>query len=255
MNDISHHTEIAELLGAYALDAVDEHERALVEGHLESCDECSLEVDEHLGVAAMLADTGAPPPVALWSRIEAGIATAESNGARVVPLAPRRNRVIPLAAAAAAAVLVGLVGVQTVRLGSAQSELAAAEGRVQQLELALATGSLEEIAGRLEGNPEVTTVSLGADDGTASGTILLLPDGTGLLAEHELEPLPSDRTYQLWAIQDGRVISAGLLGRDPGVVAFHIDPDLLEGLVITEEVAGGVAVSEQPPLAAWLPGA
>lgn len=253
MNDIKH-TDIAELLGAYALDAVDDRERALVEAHLDECDECRWEVDEHLGVAAMLGDTGSAPPIALWNRIEAGIATAESEGGRVVPLAPRRSRMVPLAAAAAAAVLVGLVGVQTARLGSTQAELAASEGRVQQLELALASGSLDAIAEQLAGDPGVTTVALGADDGSASGTVLLLPDGTGLLADHDLAPLPADRTYQLWAIQDGRVISAGLLGSDPGVVAFHIDPALLEGLVITEEVAGGVAVSEQPPLAAWLPG-
>lgn len=251
MNDTTH-SHISELLGAYALDAVDPDERLAVERHLPTCEECRAEVDGHLAVAALLADGGAAPSTALWGRIEAGITAAEAGEARVVPLPRRRSRVAPVAVAAAAALLVGLVGVQTARVGSLQTQLTAAEGRVEQLELAIASGTLETFAGELRDDPDLTRVALGAEDGAVSGTVILLPDGTGLLTDHELAPLPGDRTYQLWAIQDGRVISAGLLGSDPGVVAFHVDLERLDGLVITEEIAGGVAVSEQPPLAAWL---
>ncbi len=84
-------------------------------------------------------------------------------------------------------------------------------------------------------------------------TIVMLPDGTGIVLSSSLLPLDTDRTYQLWAIQDGAVISAGLLGTDPGHVPFHVDPSRLDGLVITEERAGGVPVSGQPAVAAWFP--
>ena len=79
-----------------------------------------------------------------------------------------------------------------------------------------------------------------------------MPDGTGYLAEHTLEPLPADRTYQLWAIVDGKAISAGILGPEPGVVPFHIDRDGFQGFAITEEVIGGVTSSENDPVVAWL---
>lgn len=82
-------------------------------------------------------------------------------------------------------------------------------------------------------------------------TIVLTEDGTGYVSESSLPALPDGRTYQLWAVVDGRVISAGVLGQDPEVVPFRVDPSGLEALAITEEIAGGVAVSENPILVAW----
>ncbi len=81
--------------------------------------------------------------------------------------------------------------------------------------------------------------------------IVILPDGTGFVFRNTLDPLPEDSTYQLWAVVDQKVISAGVLGNQPDLVPFRIDPEGLEGLVITREVAGGVAVSEADPVVAW----
>ena len=67
-------------------------------------------------------------------------------------------------------------------------------------------------------------ITLGSQVSGANAIIVLLPDGTGYLSEHTLQPLPPERTYQLWAIIDGKIISAGILGSDPGVVPFRIDP-------------------------------
>ena len=50
---------------------------------------------------------------------------------------------------------------------------------------------------------------------------------------------------------DDKVISAGVLGNRPALVPFHIDPDGLRGLVITQEEAGGVPQSEADPVVAW----
>ncbi|MEA3055576.1 MAG: hypothetical protein QOD30_1008, partial [Actinomycetota bacterium] len=49
------HDEIQELLGAYALDAVDPDERSDVEDHLRDCARCRAEVAEHRDTAAFLA--------------------------------------------------------------------------------------------------------------------------------------------------------------------------------------------------------
>ena len=63
------HEEIQELLGAYALDAVDGDEAELVELHLRDCPRCRAEVEDHRETAAMLAHVGAPAPAGVWNRI------------------------------------------------------------------------------------------------------------------------------------------------------------------------------------------
>src|SRR5690606_4393398 len=73
---MNEHDEIAELLGAYALDAVEPEEAAAVEAHLAVCPRCAAEVADHREVAAMLAHSGAPAPEGLWSRISASLEEA-----------------------------------------------------------------------------------------------------------------------------------------------------------------------------------
>jgi anti-sigma-K factor RskA len=72
-------------------------------------------------------------------------------------------------------------------------------------------------------------------------------DGHGYLLASDLPALSSDQTYQLWGVVNDTVISLGILGRSPEIESFSVEGDL-SALVITEEVAGGVAVSEQPAL-------
>jgi anti-sigma factor RsiW len=67
-NSLSHE-EAAELLGAYALDALDPDEAALVEAHLDECPRCRAEVARHHEVAGLLANSGAEAPAELWDRI------------------------------------------------------------------------------------------------------------------------------------------------------------------------------------------
>jgi anti-sigma factor RsiW len=253
------HDDIQSLLGAYAIDAVDSAERALVDDHLPRCSECRVEVDRHREVAGLLA-VGAEPisdevPPTLWSRIETGIDTDDTTLAPVVRLADhRRARRTMLFAGSAAAILTLVVGFQALRISTLDSELAAADARVDALEQAVATAPYEEMAKLAATNPDATTVSLAGDAGLVM-TAVILPDGTGILVPESVRPLDSQHTYQLWAVQDGQVISAGVLGSEPGFVPFRIDPELLEGLVITAENAGGVPVSSQPAIAAWFPDA
>ena len=72
----------------------------------------------------------------------------------------------------------------------------------------------------------------------------------GYVFTDTLPDLAADRSYQLWAINDNGVISAGIFGTG-GVAPFVVDGDLA-GLAITEEVSGGVVVSENDPVAVWL---
>ena len=78
------HAELRELLGAFALDAVDNEEREAVERHLAECRPCRAEVAEHREVAAVMAAGWAPAPDGVWDRIagssaECRAAIAEAN--------------------------------------------------------------------------------------------------------------------------------------------------------------------------------
>ena len=70
------HDEIGELLGAYALDAVDPAERDAIEEHLLSCAKCRAEVADHREVAALLAHGGSDAPAELWDRIAGSLEQA-----------------------------------------------------------------------------------------------------------------------------------------------------------------------------------
>jgi hypothetical protein len=63
------HAEIAELLGAYALDAVSAEEAVEIEEHLAECPRCRAEVSAHREVAGVLGNLSGTAPAGLWSRI------------------------------------------------------------------------------------------------------------------------------------------------------------------------------------------
>ena len=65
------HLDIQESLGVFALDAVDENERRIIEAHIIVCGECRDEVAEHREVVSKLAATERWAPPGLWD----GIAT------------------------------------------------------------------------------------------------------------------------------------------------------------------------------------
>ena len=61
--------DMDDLLGAYALDAVDDDERRAVEDYLAANPRARAEVQEHREVATMLAWSGMDAPEGLWDRI------------------------------------------------------------------------------------------------------------------------------------------------------------------------------------------
>jgi anti-sigma-K factor RskA len=253
------HSEIQELLGAYALHAVDAAEAAAVEVHVDFCSECREELTQHREVASLLSATEKFAPAQMWDTIvsqihddpESKSAPEAARSAVVVPL--RRSWLRPVATAAAVALIVGATVAQSVRLGAANNELAAEQAKVaaltEQIENSpLDISPLDAAATQALAGAASRRLLLGSEANGSSAIIVVMPDGTGYLTEHTLQPLPPDRTYQLWAIVDGRVISAGILGSVPGVVPFRIDPQGLEGFAITEETRGGVATSQNEPI-------
>lgn len=247
---------IEELLGAYALDAVDTDERRVVERHLAVCPRCRTEVEEHREVAAMLGGESLAAPNRVWEAIGAGFSTDDPRpAAPVVSLRGIRNGKLGWVTAVAASVMLALAAgviAQSARIGDLSARLDDQNRRIENLAGDRAADPLRQAASAALHQPGAEVVALSSPAGdTQSTLIVVLPDGTGYLFQSNLDPLPAGRTYQLWAVVDGKVISAGVLGSRPGLVPFHIDPDGLEGLVITEESSGGVEKSESDAVVAW----
>lgn len=223
------HEEFREALGAYAINAVDPAERASIERHLHGCEECLSEVSAHLQAAAALAGPDVSPPDAVWQGIRAAI-TVHTGPQR----ATRRRawRLVPALAAALA--LVGFLGWRVVDL----------DGRLDRV----GRGGLAAAAEAARTNPAARTLDLRSTDAGLTVRVVLLPDGTGFVVEDNLPPLPATGTYQLWSLVDGRAISAGVLGADPGIAAFRV-PAGAGGLAITEERAGGAQIPALPAVA------
>ena len=253
------HDTIEELLGVYALDGVDQYERRLVEDHLSRCSLCRNEVEEHREVAALLAGEAVEPQPYVWDGIISKINATEPRAvAPVVSLESKRKA--PFFSATrwvtgvAAAVVVGLSAgliTQSQRIGDLTFQITEQERQITALAATLEADPLEQAVAAALADPAAQVANLTSEGSTQTMLIVMLPDGTGYVYQSNLEALPTDATYQLWAVVDDKVISAGVLGNRPALVPFHIDPNGLQGFVITEEIAGGVPQSEADSVVAW----
>lgn len=237
--------ELDELLGAFALDAVDGDEREQVEQYLGRSPRARAVVAEYRETAALLAHAGTEAPPGVWERIEESVAEETpppptAATAAVVPLGPRRagrlRRVAAAAAAAAAVLVVGALLVKVVQQDDRIDDLAH-------------RGGLVAAADAASRDPNAAQVRLASADGSVVARVVYLPDGNGFLTESNLRRLSPEHTYQLWARvgppESAGVVSAGVLGPDPGVSAFRVRGPVREFL-ITEEQAPGVAATVNP---------
>jgi anti-sigma-K factor RskA len=217
--------DMHDLVGAYAVDALDDQEREAYETHLAGCDQCLAELARLRESATVLATSAsvAPPPE-LKDRVMAEVRSEAA--APVVPMKSRRSRWsswAPLAVAALAAFVLGVVAVvQTV----ARNDLSGPAGVVAAAEAAA-------------NDPGSIVTDFETDDGVV-GQVVLTADGEGFLIPSDLDPLDEARTYQLWVLTpDEQAISAGVLGNDPAPSRFTWSGDVA-GFALTREVAGGV---------------
>ncbi len=201
-------------------------------------------------MAGLLGNSGGAAPDGLWDRIAAALEETAppmrldlpAGPGTVVPLAARRPRRLGLAVAAAAAVVIGVLGLQVVRqdqriddLQQAVEDSEEGEGLLRAANLAMA-------------DPDTAAAVLTSADGRLTANAVVLPDGTGYLLLADVPDLAEDRTYQLWGQTGAELISLGVLGAEPDqVVAFHASGDVA-ALAITDEEARGVTQSENAPV-------
>jgi len=242
-------SEIEELFGVYALDALDADERAEVDEFLERSVGARIEVAQLQEVAAMLAHSGGAAPDGLWGRIEQALA-AEPPGL-VLPLdqaRTERNRRRGLGSRVALAIAAASVAAALVTAVVVSSEMSAQEDRLDRVASSVERDGVRRAAMGALADPRARTVRLVAPDGTASATVVSMPDGGGFLMAHDVARLAPGHTYQLWAMTGDpgtpTLVSAGVLGRDLDVTAFHAPASAL-GFVVTDEPESGSVTATQ----------
>lgn len=240
--------QVEELLPFYALDALSDEERKLVEEYLAEHPEARQQLQDMGRAASALPYGVAPvePPLGVKEGLMARVtsdAEAQAHSSREILPEPSRRafsfesffRAFSLATAAIAIIWVIALNLQVSRM---RNEIAALNERlVEQSE------SLDQIIQNLPQTNPVITVSLrGTDEQPqAQGQLIANPnDQSGVLVISGLPPLELGRTYQVWLIGDAPV-SAGLL---------TVDEKGQSVLIITSEKAIGsfnsVGISIEP---------
>lgn len=260
MNDHAlDHAGVAELLGAYALDAVEPAEAVAIEAHLAGCPRCRAELAGSREVAALLGDSGGPAPEGLWERLAASLEEAPpplelgrladlgaAREARADRAATRRRP--PelrwmAGAAAAAAVVIGGLGVEVARL----------EHRTNDLMKQTRVATLQAAADAAASHTDARRATLLSSDGTLRLDAVVLPSGQAYVLDTNLPALPSGQTYQLWGLTGTVRVSLGTLGAKPGVEPFRVEPGMGALAVTAEHSPGATTSTKTPVVLATLP--
>jgi len=221
-------TDLHSLLAPYALDALDPHERARFEAHLDECADCRGELGGFLATAARIGEAEShEPPADLRERLLGAVSSIPQERPVVTALAQRRGlrRALPRMAAAAALV-VGIVGVggYVVERGEANDE------RQQNVAITSVLAA-----------PDASTTSQSFEGG---GNLRLISSATqdaAIVVANDLPALKDDKVYQVWMIKGSAPSSQGTF-ETSGTMVMKDMADA-DQLAITVEPAGG---SKQP---------
>ncbi len=143
-------------------------------------------------------------------------------------------------AAVAAVVVIAVLGVVVIRQDS----------RLDRLQGTVSQDALSRAASSALVDPGSRTGELRSSDARIVVPVAVNDDGEGFLFADDLPALPEDRTYQLWGLVGKQTISLGTFDGRSRVVPFSADRQGLTNMAITEEVAGGVPVSENTSILA-----
>lgn len=222
------HEQAAELLAAFALDALDRDEAQDVSAHVRSCDRCQAELASLQEAAGELGS--AVRQVTLPPGLDEAI-LARIKGRQEVVQLPRRW-VVGLAAAAAVLLLV-LAGLGV----SLNQQLAALSSRLTAQEQVLV----------LLAAPSARSVSL-TGSVTAAVRFVYDPDrGRGALVVFDLRDPGSGLVYQLWLIAGTQPESAGVFHPVPGQpVVLPVSADFTRYQAVAVSVERGPSGAPQP---------
>ena len=211
--------DVHDLVAAYAVDALDDSERAEYEAHLVDCAECREELAQLSDAAASVAETvSVTPPPELKERVMTAVAT--DSPAEVVPLDSRGRK--PLGwglVAVAASIVVVSVGLLVSNIGGQDQDISAVLGAPDAVEV--------DLDSNVGGARFVYSESLG--QGVFNGSDLDLPE--------------EDRVYELWLIDEEGPTAAGAFRPESPEEATVLVEDIQPGLTLamTEEPEAGLS--------------
>lgn len=220
-------TDVHALSGAYAVDALDDLERARFERHLSECPDCQDEVASLREASALLAETvSVAPPASLRAKVLADITTVRPLAPLVADpeQAPRRRWLQGLVAAAAAVTVLGAGGVIVDQLNNdptSQAELTAPE--------------------RVIRSDDARRIVQQFDDGSKATVVISDKLRQAVVVTEGMAPPPPGKVYELWYQQPGKgMVPAGLMPNDPDATVL-LDGDARSAVAIgiTVEPEGG----------------
>lgn len=242
------------LSGAYAVDALDDAERAAFEKHLADCHDCQAEVTSLREAAALMADDSAiTPPASLRDSVLSGISAirplppqvghdeaddpaedAEPALAKVLPMRSRRSRLAALAVAAAVLAAVGAGAVIQPWNDNPPT-------------VAPPTSP----ADRVLAASDAKTVSVSFEDGSKATVVRSLSQGKAVLLADDMAAPPAGKTFELW-LQDpsGKMVPAGLMDTaGDHKILLKGDATTATAVGITVEPEGGSPEPTSDPIA------
>lgn len=256
-----------DLLAAYALDAVTDEERALVERRLAESPEARAEVEAYREAAGRLAD--AAPPVAPPPSLKSSLFARLDEAPQVAPLAPEAPAPVPASTLAEAA------PAEAAPDGAGPAERAARRRWFQRpvAITAAAAAAVLLIAGAIVGlnwggpagwgaqrdvqaiaaAPDAQTATLPAEGGGDITLVWSEQLGRSAVQAAGLPDVGDDRTYELWYIDASGATPAGTFDPARGAAYVVLDGEFEPGLVVgvTVEPAGGSDAPTTDPIAAF----
>ncbi len=229
MNDIHH------LTGAYALDAVDDIERARFELHLADCDDCSTEVLSLREAAFLLSETSVSlPPPSLRSAVLRDITKVRPLPPIVTRTPVVQRRWFPLLVAAALAAILG-VGATVWQPWAPTQEAS--------------LSAADQVMGAND------AVSVEVDLGESGRAVITrsVSLGKAVITTEDMVDAPSGKVFALWLQSpEGQMLAAGLMPAGANnQVMLTGDAATATGAGITVEPAGGSVEPTSDPIAVF----
>jgi anti-sigma-K factor RskA len=236
---VARHAATRDLLGAFALGAVDAEEAAMVRAHLATCAECQAEMAELWLAVDSLPSTIEPmePPPALRDRIAAAIVAEAASPAPASPAPPVAPVLEPVPTIAPAALAPEPIR-KPASFWSKATPWAAAAAILLLLSAGLLVWNLR-LREQIATAPVTETIALVPTDAApeARGEVTYLPqDNLFILDVRDLPPLEPAQVYEVWLIgEDGVPAPAGVFDQPTDQHAIVADRDRYDTLAITAE--------------------